>query len=703
MAEQRSFVFRGVTPRQVLAALNRVASDLPLLSEIGFGLRLEASSVLGTYLAPVVPDYTKRIKGSERRDAAAEAVNRLGAALGQVGGSADPAVEDVDAAAVMPWPAGVAWCLLNDAEDDATVAATDEWLLLGFGLSDERAARLVEDVRFHATHFRIGTATDTARRSVLALHIKDDASRGASFKALREAGALQDTVILRAAVVDGRYLFIPEDVRPGLRALQDFLRIVLSDGPSFGLPERAGEADMILAIREEPGDEGQPPSAVVHALETVEFEDEAVVSPSALGYATLALDPLQADRERIAALSEAIQTAEPQVGYRLELRGGHKVETTEAERVRLMEQIADLEYRLAYLNAVSDPRPVLLRYDGSQIAALADAIRSFPESDLRNERILYGFQATEDNPGGWHFLYFDPRSTVMTEPYPVWRWQHEDAPEMRFWLDPYWARYYADAGNQSFIFVPEGKALFPALHGWEPEDMDSYMRTMLRRWFRDDEAVAAMPARPMYIFEGEAAPNAEIRLQVVDLAAMRPVGLVLGWLNDNLVIRDGLNIEKELKGAAADLAWSKIAGAMQEEFVGRQTELRELARDVNVELAESVDGIKSIATKKVLRLEEESARTVAQMQELMKKMRGVRDQLIEVQKLADEIETQEQEVVEEAAEWAKERTRVINGLAASVQDAARLRRAVETNLNGMITRLRKTRSDLLERIRGINR
>lgn len=703
MAERRAFVFRGVTPRQVLAALNRVASDLPLLTEIGFGLRLEASSVLGTYLAPVVPDYTRKIKNRDRQEVAGEAVNRLGAALAQVGGSADPAVEDVDEAAIMPWPSGVAWCLLNDSEEDATVAGTDEWLLLGFGLSDERAATLVEDVRFHATHFRIGTATDTARRSVLALHIKDDAARGASFKALREAGALEDTVILRAAIVDGRYLFIPEDVRPGIRALQDFLRIVLSDGPSFGLPDRAGEADMILAVREEPGPEGQPPTAVVYALETVEFEDEAVVAPTALGYATLALNPLDADRERLEALTEAIQMADPQVGYRLELRGGHKVDTTEAERVRLMEQIADLEYRLAYLNAVSDPRPVLLRYDGSQIAALADAIRSFPESDLRNERVLYGFQATEDNPGGWHFLYFDPRAAVMTEPYPVWRWEREGAPNMRFWLDPYWARYYANAGNQSYIFVPEGQALFPALHGWEPEDMDSYMRTMLRRWFRDDDAITRMPGRPVYVFDGEASPDAEIRVQVLDLAAMQPVGLVLGWLNDNLVIRNGLNIEKELKGAAADMAWSKIADDMKTEFVGRQTELRELARDVNLELASQVDGIKSIATKKVLRLEEESARTVAQMQELMKKMRGVRDQLIEVQKLADEIEAQDQQVIEDAAEWARERTRVINGLAASVQDAARLRKAVETNINGMVSRLRETRRKLLERIQGVNR
>ncbi len=703
MADRRSFVFRGVTPRQVLAALNRVASDLPLLSEVGFGLRLEASSVLGTYLSAVVPEFTDTVKGAQRQDAVNEAIGRLGSALAQVGGSADPAVEDVDEAAVMPWPAGTAWCLLNDTAEDATVSGSDEWLVLGFDLGDARAAQLVEDVRFHATHFRIGTATDPARRTVLVLHIKDDASRGASFRALRESGSLDDTVILRAAVVDGRYLFLPEDTRPGIRALQDFLRIVLADGRSFGLPERADEADMVLAVREEPGAEGQPPVATVYALETVEFEDQAEVTPKAAGYASLSLEPLEADSAKLIALSEAIQNAEPKVGYRLELRDGHHVDATEAERIRLMEQLSDLEYRLAYLNAVSEPRPVLLRYDGSQIAALADAIRAFPEADLRGERILYGFQATEDNPGGWHFLYFDPRATIMTEPYPAWRWKTPDASNMQFWLDPYWARYYADAGNQGLIFVPEGMALFPALHGWEPEDMDGYMRAMLRRWFDDDRAAADMPARPIYVFDGGAGPEADIRIQVIDFGAMRPVGLVLGWLNDNLVIRNGMNVEKQISGAAADMAWTEIAGTLRDDFVERQEELRKLSRDVNTELADTIEGIKVVATRKAMRLEEESARTVAQMQELMKKMRSVRDQLIEVQKLADEIEKQEQDVTESAAEWARDRVRVINGLAASVQDAARLRKAVDTNINGMINRLRRTRKNLVARIQGMNR
>jgi len=165
----------------------------------------------------------------------------------------------------------------------------------------------------------------------------------------------------------------------------------------------------------------------LYPLDHLDFIDETAITPPVSDYAQIQVFDLKSTPQAREQLAEAIKNAKPEVGYKLELRKGHQLEKADADRLSIMEKLIELENKLAYLNSVSQPKPLLLRFTQHQLPALADAIRSFPPNDVRKGYILYAFQATNSNPLGWHYLWFDPSATIMTEPYPAWRWTKLDS------------------------------------------------------------------------------------------------------------------------------------------------------------------------------------------------------------------------------------------------------------------------------------
>lgn len=503
--------------------------------------------------------------------------------------------------------------LLESGRDDEAARPEDgEWLLIDRRGDAARAAKLCDDLRFHATHCRLAATAVPDGGDCLLVHVLADPERKPSLGALAAAGAL-DAVDRLAAFRSGeRTVFLGGGRTPSRRALAAFCDLLAALAPAMATSPR------LLAVM--PRDAEAGVRIEVYPLAGLDFTDQSAWTPAPSAYAEVEILSLAASAPQLRRLKERILGARPTVGHRLELRPGPAAERLDRELERVVGRLAELEQRRAYLESLREPRPVLMRFAAYQLPALADAIRCFPTLEVRDGKVLYAFEATEDHPAGCHFLLFHPDEAVQSEPYPPWRWADleerlgevvAEAPNetTRFWLDPLWASDYHGAGD-CLVFVPRGSVLFPSLHSWRPEEMDAYLRDLLGQWFPGERGVERVPEQALYLFDrvrrGDSAQEREeVRIQVLDRDGFVPLSEQIGWINDNLTLRHALGGVEEL---VARLAGEESRRRLAADFASRAREsiaaFDAAARGANEKVAAGATELLAVMTEEIASIAE---------------------------------------------------------------------------------------------------
>jgi hypothetical protein len=436
-----------------------------------------------------------------------------------------------------------------------------EYLLVGIDKQIAETAELFEQLRVHATQTETSISI-VGDKTYTIFHVADDQARGSTFSGLEAAGLLKDWVLLYALQNGAYRLFVPPTLWPKPEAVATFCYLLQNSPQLFSNHPPRLDHKLLAALVQEP----EINAVTLLFLRNLLFADRVKLSPSVAKYARFTICELADSPQKMEQLHEEIQSLEHKVGYRLELRKTRFKENIEAERERLQREWHELEYEIELLNAYKLPHPLLLRFTSSQLTAFGDFLSRLPGTTLRDGKLLYGFQATDQHPQGLHFIYLDPMIVKQPDLDPLLNWRHLDAKRpMRFWLDPFWAIHYNDK-NQSKLFVPEHTTLFPAIHDWNVEagEMDDYLQKVINHWLQEQSGTGSfqdksVPQIPIYIFDGPTDTWGDMDVYILDRAAFEPLQTHLGWLNDNLVLQKARVVKAEMTEVAADLVWASIA------------------------------------------------------------------------------------------------------------------------------------------------
>jgi len=518
---------------------------------------------------------------------------------------------------------GLVWLLL-EAEPDphGLIDEIGEVLFVARDLEVARAAALFEELRFHATHTRVAAAEDEDGTAYV-FHIRDDGERLSSLDGLIAADLLPRRRLLAGHRVDDRTLFLPSDCQASATAMARFCRLLIGVPGLLGVVGEVVDAGPFVAV--DPHGRGRDLQETLDHLYDIlylgrlAFTSQAAWTPIPTEEGEVRVRSLLPSETALARLRVALSQVEPAVGYSLQLRRVQFREPAEVERARLLERQAELDYRLAYLDSISSPRPRLLRFSHRQLPALAELVRGFPMKVLREGFPRYGYQLQsrrEDDRAvqeGWHFLLVEPEDVVTDEMDPIRRWEHLDDVPMVFQLDPFWARYYHGQGNECLVFVPEGSALFPTMHGWDVDSMGAYMREAVSAWFGGE--APEIPERPIYLFDGAVGPDVPLGLTILDRDALAPLETRLGWINDHLTVAGAVGLERYVTEMAADATRTELAADLGEAAREASEVLERLVADTNETIANRLDELTSVVTDELNDLVAETHRTTVRIKE----------------------------------------------------------------------------------------
>ncbi len=681
------FLLAELSPTETLEVLARLGEQLGPLWQRGLKVLELAEGPLGTYAGIYEPQSAD--PGPAQR--------HLREILAEMAPHAEPRPHRLGRERSLAIDAALLWLLLaSSGGDDGARAAEGEWLLVANDLDPEQAAKLSEDLRFHATAVYLAPCTIGRKGQRLYLfHVRADSRRKSSFLGYFAGRGAQGTQMLAAYPSQESLIFLPADRAPSRRALGAFHRALLANPQLFKARQITADAKgRLLAIV--PPLPGARPTAIVLLLGLVGFVDHTAVAPSPAPLLDFEVHQLEAGHRALEALRCAVAGAQPYVGYRPELRKTRRTEGSDREIRRLEEQIADLNHRLNYARSLRRSQPVLLRFGERQIPALADALRSFRFSALLDGRLRYGFQASQDRPGGWHFLLWDPSEAAMVEPYPPWRWLGLGGDTRFFWLDPLWAEYYLDHTPASLLFVPRGLGLFPTLHAWEPGDMDRELRRTVAQWFPANRGFLDKLAEPIYIFDGEPSPQARIRIHVLDRKAFRPLTQRIGWINDHLILHRALGgIESYITALASRVSQRQLAERMKAECNASHDAFVRAAEQANQAIASGTSELLSAITSEI----DAIASRCRQGEERITKMLAA---MAEIDGALKRVEADTEEVdgaLGTASELTAERLRIIEDMADRLRQAAEERTRAASQAAGEVDKLRQSEERLRQLLR----
>ena len=606
----------------------------------------------------------------------------------------------------MPLTQGLVWLVL-EAEPDphGLEEMLEEHLFVVRDQRAEQAAALFEELRFHATQTRVAATTDDDG-PVYVFHIRDDRERLSSLESLSAADLLPAHRLLAGRRVDGLTLFLPEECRAGPLALSRFCRILRAAPALLGLSGDLPGEGLFVAV--DPHGRGRDLGDTLEHLYDLlylgrlSFTGQADLSPAPMAAADVGVHDLVDSARALDDLRVALARVEPAVGYSLELRRVRFREPAEIERARLLERQAEIDYRLAYLDSITAPRPRLLRFSHRRLPALAEVVRAFPMKALREGYPLYGYQvetpfgAGEDRREGYHYLLIHPEDTVSDDMDPLIRWEHLDQSAMTFQLDPFWARYYHDQGNECLVFVPEGAALFPTMHGWDTAGMDAYMREAVHGWMGAN--APEIPAKPIYIFDGEIEPNAPLRLTILDREALAPLQARLGWINDHLAIAGAIGIEAYVTEMADDAARSELAERLHTDAREAGEGLEVLIRDTNQTIADRLEELTSVVTEEMNSLVAETHRTTVRLEEYhdyLKELLVLRNESRQTATRAEQLIEATEDGRQELSEYL---TRLQKQVEKEVSGAYKTRRAMIGRITRTIRELGATHEELKQQL-----
>ncbi|MEM7132690.1 MAG: hypothetical protein AAF702_40685 [Chloroflexota bacterium] len=655
------FLLDELTPSQALHVLAEAAEE----TEEGDGLglmdirvRTFSSEFYGTSTTLFVPDLYAQTR-SKKKDQ--NALNALSTLLETYRGIAErePRHGELDLEA-QPIAQGIGWLLVNSfatpSLSSAGVSANtaspqeDEYLLLARNIDVDRAATIVEELRFQATNTEITIArTETDNSEPLYIfHVLDDQKRRSAFQSAMAGAKFADCTLLIGFTDNESSIFLPKESRPEKASLHYFCRLVRTAPNLFNDEERLASTGGLLAavdaetVAQTDGDGNgdgngdgvdQKIQYTFYFLGGLSFLNQIEFAPTTPQHIDIEVHELTDSQEHLQQLRDKIADAEPFVAYRLKLTKGKYREFKQNEYERLSQQQLDIEQHLAYLSSIAADRPTLLCFTPTQLPALADLIRSMPMKDLQSEELLYGFQAVETyHQEGRHYLLKPPYATLKEmDPLPLW--QDLDAMAMHFWLDPLWSRYYRGRGNNCLVFVPKGMTLFPSMHSWDPTEMDAYMRDVMSQWYHGHYGVATIPENPIYLFEPSPYAEDKIHISVLNQDNFRPLKTQLGWFNDNLAIMDELNgVDEYIRTLADDMAKRDLAARVEQEAESAVARFQAAAEATSRQVADKTDVLAADVTQGLERILQ---KTLATTEEI----RVLNERLAALQKLHDEMQT----------------------------------------------------------------
>jgi hypothetical protein len=593
--------------------------------------------------------------------------------------------------------------------------APGELLLVAQGITPEHAASIVDDLQLYSTGLRIapGVLQYEDDESIFVFHINDDTSRGGAVLASGVGEAIPDCVVLdcfRAA--SGDAVFLPR--QHGLRIRPDVLTAccrLAERAPGLFRSDRvhrpAAEGAQLdgdrrlLAVY--PWPPGQHDQCRVVYLGDVVFLDRVDLLPPAL-HVTYRLAELDQREEAFSQLADDVARAMPRSGYRPELRPSTYVDTAAEEVSRLREQILDLQFREAAAQSIVRSKPQLYRFTARQLPALAEQLASYPMAKIQEG----GFQCAVE---AWHssdpgtaaeqerapafYVYVDPdRAGPLTE-VPRLLWERRGDPPMRFWLDPYWSAHYQQDANQSLVFVPYGTALFPPLHDWRTDQMDEHLCRLMRRWFQESRAAPELPARAMYLFDGQPRPDAEMHITVLDRDGFRPLEPQIGWLNSQLDIlqpdRDALILFEQ--AASANRRHAEVT-RVTERAAEKLASFEALSLTVEAEVRGRIAGLHGVFRDEIQHTAERYVELVEELVTLKMRLEYLADQELDVKALEKKVERVRGRAIPEVELLKTEYEEAIVAIDTAIADADRERVNAQGRLQEQVERLLRTRDAL---------
>ena len=596
--------------------------------------------------------------------------------------------------------AGAAWLLTHSVSANPAQRNEDEYLLLARAKMGEEAAKVLNMLRGIATSVRVADSEAGRNTSHYFVHVLDDPNRRGLFRGTVAGQAYGGWSVLVCYTHAGQKVFLPAEFSPGVSTLEHFCRLATAVPELFGSDSKAPSLhELLIAIDRVASEEGS--TSLGHGvwyLGHLSFVSWVTLTPTIADQTEFEICHLKGSPTALSELRARIEAVRPYWGYRLDLRRTDSAPVIQDEQRQITEQIVRLEYRLAYLKSLEAPRPRLLRFTQRQLPALADIIRCYPQRTLNDGLIKYGYQATDLDPQGLHFLYIPPESKGMVELDPVGLWEHLDTQPMSFWLDPFWARDYYRPANQSLIFVPEGMALFPPMHDWDVESMDAYIRECMGRWFHGQINVADLPARPIYIFDSAGKSDDSIRISVLDQDALQPLRTRLGWLNDNLVPIHALEMEPFIAKMADGLTRQELADAVAAKAVEAEDSFKGVAHTTNKTIAEVTETLTQTVTAEIESVIQETKRTAGKVADLNKKLRSLQGDLHDMERQEQHIE----HLIAQADGRAKGlhtfNLRILKEVEAALLDAAATRQRVVAAVTQEIAALQQVSDDLDRRL-----
>lgn len=456
-------------------------------------------------------------------------------------------------------------------------------------------------LRRYPTQVRAAQAFNPQGERYSLFHVLDDTSRRSLLQGLFAGGYFSDAVTARAYRVElnnrNYKFFVHRGVLPDQTRLALLIQFMQASQTLFTRQRAPEQQHELIAAAHYPGlSMGSMGSNGVEQaqsrrmgqllyLATVPFFEESMIGTQQ-GFVYYPVVPLSS-RDRDEPLrkgdtleNQALARLRAQIprgtagGYRLQLRYTQYRELEDSDRARaddyerryneMQRKLLDLQDRLAQIDSLRVPRPLLLRFTQARLPLLIQTLSDYRHSDLSN--ILYmDFQPNHersDHPDmeNVHYVYIPPTVHRQLAQTVIQNDHLEDNP-MSFWLDPHWAGRYSEHTSVE-LFVPRGRLLSPPLHSWEPADMSRYLRNMLADLLSDEVT------QPLYVLWDVQRPGYErtrdIAVSVLDKAAFRPINQpgVIRWLNDNLIfLRRARAFKQDVSDLASDVRRQTFAQA----------------------------------------------------------------------------------------------------------------------------------------------
>lgn len=567
----------------------------------------------------------------------------------------------------------------------------DEFLVIARNIRREDASVLFKKLSLHSTFTRVsGVNTPSGGRYLF--YLKDDHRRHSSFLSLAAGEGLMGGVVLQAFRADPFTLFLPPETNPGAAEVALFCQLIQKGPFLWGLGDVTPQKGLLGAICQWQ----KPQSLEFLFLNRLKFYDQTAFTKPGPKTAHFSILDMGEGQKSMEQLKKDLRQAAPEIGYRLELRPTRHMEVSKAER--LYEEKARIEYRLAYLESISRPRPVLYRFTQEQLPALADVIRGFPLKVLQDGSLKYGFHAGPHNPAGWHFLLAEPGEAVMTALDPLPLWKEPGAPAIRFRLDPSWVRYYHDQSGSALVFVPEGTVLSPPMHDWDRGSMDRYLRETVHYWFGDDQGVTEVPKNPIFVFDGQPEPEAHIHIAILDLDRLEPLHTRLGWLNDNLTVMHKAKVENLVSRMAKDITWQEIYKQVMKDADTLQKDFENTAASAGQRMAETMQDMVDTLTMEINRMVEKTYRMTADVDKLSKELQQWENATEGIHVMLQEVKDKQERVVRDTVDQDNQFRNMARQVDYQLDAAAQLRQEIESKFEAELQKLRASYKKMKEKL-----